>query len=165
MSPESLGSGLIVKKNETKFQRKTGLFRKASLYNLSMQTTTQAPILSEIYEEFYAFLPKKFRHKKQDVKKHSHSNIFCSHDTVYVESELTNGAKGHVVTAKWYVVDADDQEPGYLIGASNFVIEENGSYCIKFYFDPPIGGWPRGEYKTEMYLNSKLRKTHRFSIE
>lgn len=95
------------------------------------------------------------------------ASIFTITDTVYVASDLSNGAKGNVISSKWYAVDVADTEPNLLLDEAEIVIEQDYfSGNIYFYFPPPLDGqWPLGRYQVEVYFNGALNSTVEFTVQ
>jgi len=95
------------------------------------------------------------------------ASVFATTDTVYVASDLSNGAKGNVISSKWYVVDVADTEPNLLLDEAEISIEDDYfSGNIYFFFPPPLDGqWPVGRYKVEVYFNGALNSTVEFTVQ
>ena len=96
------------------------------------------------------------------------SSTFGSFDTVYVVSDLANGAAGNVVTSKWYAENADGLDPNFFLDEADITVTEadapfNGT--IYFFFEPPTDGWPAGTYKVEILFNGALSSTVVFTIQ
>jgi len=61
----------------------------------------------------------------------------------------------------WRVVEVAGQPPDAIIGEAEVT---SGSGAITFEAAPPEGGWPRGNYKVELYLNGKKTDTITFQV-
>ena len=81
---------------------------------------------------------------------------------VCVFGELLNAAKGDVLASKWYAESVAGYDPGALIGNSELVIEKDGSYDVRFQFQPPNGGWDPGTYRVKVYFDNALQTDHVF---
>jgi hypothetical protein len=94
------------------------------------------------------------------------TTVFSQTDTVYVVSDLSNGAVGNVVSSKWYAVDVADTEPNLLLDEVSITIDEAKDYSLYFYFEPPVDGqWPVGSYKVEVYFNGVLNSTVAYTVQ
>lgn len=94
------------------------------------------------------------------------SATFSSTDTIYVVSDVANGVKGNVISSKWMVSSVEGYDPGFLIDEVELILEEDQlSYSVNFYFEPPTDGWPVGTYKVEVYFNSVLNSTVEFTVQ
>lgn len=96
------------------------------------------------------------------------TSTFGAFDTVYVVSDLANGAAGNVITSKWYAVNAEGLDPNFFLDEADITVTEadapfNGT--IYFFFPAPSGGWPTGTYKVEIYFNGALSGTAEFSVQ
>lgn|SRR5690606_12794615 len=96
------------------------------------------------------------------------ASTFGAFDTVFVVSDLKNGAAGNVVTSRWYAQNVDGLDPNYFLDEADINVTEadapfNG--VIYFYFQPPTGGWPSGTYKVEVLFNGVLSDTVTFNIQ
>jgi hypothetical protein len=93
------------------------------------------------------------------------ASVFGSTDTVYVVADLSDGVAGNSITSVWYAVDVVDVEPNFLIDESTITVEDEVfDGVIYFYFPPPSGEWPSGEYEVEVYFNDELAGTVSYSI-
>jgi hypothetical protein len=86
---------------------------------------------------------------------------FNQDEIVYCIVELANAPDDTQVKAVWYVVEAEGQEPNFLIDEKEMT---QGDGIISFYLE---GGqlWPVGKYKVELYLNDKLDRTLEFQVK
>lgn len=96
------------------------------------------------------------------------SSTFGAFDTVYVVSDLANGAAGNVITSRWYAENVEGLEPNFFMDEADITVSEsdapfNGN--IYFFFEPPTDGWPTGTYKVEIYFNGALSSTVNFNIQ
>lgn len=96
------------------------------------------------------------------------TSTFGTFDTVYVVSDLANGAAGNVVTSRWTAVNADGLEPNFFLDEADITVTEadapfNGT--IYFFFPAPDGGWPVGTYQVEILFNGVLSATVNFTIQ
>ncbi len=96
------------------------------------------------------------------------SSTFGAFDTVYVVSDLANGAAGNVVTSRWTAVNAEGLEPNFFLDEADITVSEadapfNGT--IYFFFPAPDGGWPAGTYQVEIFFNGALSATVNFTIQ
>jgi len=102
--------------------------------------------------------------KDQDGKQTS--SIFGLNDTVYVVGDLSNGAKGNVVTSNWFAVNATGLDPNFKLDSAEVSVDQdNFNGIIYFYFPPPTDGWPTGTYKVEVLFNSVLVTTVNFTVQ
>lgn len=94
------------------------------------------------------------------------STTFSSTDTIYVVSDLSNGVAGNVVTSKWTVVSVEGYDPGFVVDEVDLTLDEDQlSYTVYFYFEPPEGGWPFGTYQVEVFFNGAPVNTVQFTIQ
>ena len=95
------------------------------------------------------------------------SSVFSAGDTIYVVTNLSNGAVGNVVNSKWYAVNVEGLEANLMFDEADINIEEDGfNGTVYFYYPPPEdGGWPVGSYRVEVYFNSVLVDTVEFTVE
>lgn len=94
------------------------------------------------------------------------SSVFSASETIYVVTDLSNGAVGNVVTSKWYAVNVEGLEANLMFDEADINIEEDGfNGTVYFYYPPPDGGWPAGSYKVEVYFNDTLVSTVDFTVE
>ncbi|NOH04275.1 MAG: hypothetical protein HND47_21025 [Chloroflexi bacterium] len=94
------------------------------------------------------------------------ASTFGAFDTVYVVSDLSNGAAGNIITSKWFAENVDGVDPNFLIDEADInVTEESFNGTIYFYFEPPTDGWPTGTYRVEVYFNGALTGTVNFSVQ
>lgn len=94
------------------------------------------------------------------------SSVFSAGDTIYVVTDLSNGAVGNVVTSKWYAVSVEGIEANLMFDEADINIEEDGfNGTVYFYYPPPDGGWPVGSYKVEVYFNDALVSTVEFTVQ
>lgn len=95
------------------------------------------------------------------------STVFGTSDTIYVVSDLSNGAIGNVVTSKWYAINVDGIEANFLFDEADINIDEDGFNGTVYFFYPPPedGGWPVGSYEVEIYFNDALVSTVEFTVE
>lgn len=94
------------------------------------------------------------------------ANTFGVMDTVYVVSDVSNGVVGNVVASKWTVVSVEGYDPGFVIDEVDLTLDEDQlSYTVYFYFEPPEGGWPVGTYQVEVLFNGASVSTVQFSVQ
>ena len=94
------------------------------------------------------------------------ASVFATTDTIYAVSDLTNGVAGNVVTSKWSIVSVEGYDPGFLIDEVDLTLDEDQlSYTVYFYFEPPEGGWPVGTYQVEVLFNGASVSTVQFSVQ
>lgn len=94
------------------------------------------------------------------------SSIFSTSDTIYVVSDISNGKKGNVVASKWMVSNVEGYDPGYVIDEVDLTLDEDQfSYSVNFYFEPPTDGWPVGTYKVEVSFNGVLNSTVEYTVQ
>jgi hypothetical protein len=94
------------------------------------------------------------------------ATVFSPTDTIYVVSDLANGKQGNVVSSKWMVSNVEGYDPGFVIDEVDITLDQDQlSYSINFYFEPPTDGWPVGTYKVEVYFNSVLNSTVEFTVQ
>ena len=94
------------------------------------------------------------------------SSVFSTTDTIYVVCDISNGVKGNVVSSKWMVSNVEGYDPGYVIDEVDLTLEEDQlSYNVNFYFEPPADGWPVGTYNVEVYFNGVLNNTVEFTVQ
>ncbi len=94
------------------------------------------------------------------------SAVFGAFDTIYVVSDLSNGAAGNVISSTWYVEDADGVDPNFVIDTVAYTVAEGENVdTIYFYFEPPDGGWPAGIYRVEVFFNGNPSATLRFTVQ
>jgi hypothetical protein len=96
------------------------------------------------------------------------SSTFGTFDTVYVVSDLSNGAAGNVITSRWTAVNADGLDPNFFLDEADITVSEsdapfNGT--IYFFFPAPDGGWPAGTYQVEILFNGVLSATVNFTVQ
>ncbi|MBE0682638.1 MAG: hypothetical protein IH589_12060 [Anaerolineales bacterium] len=94
------------------------------------------------------------------------STTFGATDTIYVVSDLANGKAGNVVTSRWSVVSVDGYDPGFVIDEVDLTLDEDQlSYTVYFYFEPPEGGWPAGTFQVEVFFNGTPVSTVQFTVQ
>ncbi len=94
------------------------------------------------------------------------STTFGATDTIYVVSDLANGKAGNVVTSRWSVVSVDGYDPGFVIDEVDLTLDEDQlSYTVYFYFEPPEGGWPAGTFQVEVFFNGTPASTVQFTVQ
>lgn len=94
------------------------------------------------------------------------STVFGTTDTIYVVSDLANGVAGNVVTSKWTVVSVEGYDPGFVIDEVDLTLDQDQlSYTVYFYFEPPEGGWPLGTYQAEVFFNGASVSTVQFTVQ
>jgi hypothetical protein len=93
------------------------------------------------------------------------TSVFATTDTVYVISDLSNGVKGNVFSAKWYAVEVADAEPNSLLDQADLTLDEDESSNTVWFNFAPQGAWTVGRYKIEILLNGTLVDTVEFSIQ
>lgn len=95
------------------------------------------------------------------------SSVFSTTDTIYVVSDLSNGAVGNVISSKWYAVEVENTEPNLLFDEADITIDQDGfDGTVYFYYPPPVDGfWPLGLYKVEIYFNDALIGTVEFIVQ
>jgi hypothetical protein len=84
------------------------------------------------------------------------SSTFGAFDTVYVVSDLANGAAGNVITSRWIAVNADGLDPNFFLDEADITVSEADAPfdgTIYFFFPAPSGGWPAGTYQVEILFN------------
>ena len=94
------------------------------------------------------------------------SSVFSAGDTIYVVTDLSNGAVGNVVTSKWYAVNVEGIEANLMFDEADINIDEDGfNGTVYFFYPSPDGGWPAGLYKVEIYFNDALVNTVEFTVQ
>ena len=94
------------------------------------------------------------------------SSVFGHADTIYAVSDISNGVAGNVVTSKWTVVSVEGYDSGFVIDEVDLTLDEDQlSYTVYFYFEPPDGGWPVGTYQVEVFFNGATVSTVQFSVQ
>ena len=94
------------------------------------------------------------------------SSVFSTSDTIYVVGDISNGKKGNVVASKWMVSNVEGYDPGYVIDEVDLTLDEDQfSYSVNFYFEPPTDGWPVGTYKVEVSFNGVLNSTVEYTVQ
>ena len=94
------------------------------------------------------------------------SSVFGPADTIYAVSDLSNGVAGNVVTSKWTVVSVEGYDPGFVIDEVDLTLDEDQlSYTVYFYFEPPEGGWPVGTYQVDVLFNGTSVSTVQFTVQ
>lgn len=94
------------------------------------------------------------------------SSTFGTTDTVYVVSDVSNGVVGNVVASKWTVVSVEGYDPGFVIDEVDLTLDEDQlTYTVYFYFEPPEGGWPLGTYQVEVFFNGATVSTVQFTVQ
>ena len=95
------------------------------------------------------------------------TSVFSISDTIYVVSDMSNGAAGDVITSKWYAVNVENTDPNLMFDEADINIDEDGfNGIVYFYYPPPVdGAWPTGTYKVEIYYNDVLIDTAEFTVE
>lgn len=92
--------------------------------------------------------------------------VFSPLDTIYVVSDISNGAKGNVVSSSWYAASVEGVDPNFLIDTVEYTVEEDGfTGNVHFYFEPPDGGWPTGTYRVEVSFNGAPTSTVEFTVQ
>jgi hypothetical protein len=94
------------------------------------------------------------------------TTVYSPGDVFFAVGDLNNAPAGTVVSTKWYVVDVEGYEPGF-IDETTLTIDEDGfnGYVSFQYAYQDASGWPVGDYKAELYLNGALTHTLSFSVQ
>lgn len=96
------------------------------------------------------------------------ASTFGAFDTVYVVSDLANGAVGNVVTSRWYAENAEGVEANLFLDEADVTITENDAPFngpVYFFFPPPTDGWPTGTYRVEVFFNGTPSATVTFNVQ
>ena len=97
----------------------------------------------------------------KDAGGQTRTRNFGPQDTVYCLLQLKNAPDGTAVKAVWVAV-AQDQPSGSLIGEKEV---HTGNGMLTFEAAPPVGGWPPGDYRVELYLNGDRRQALDFKVK
>ncbi len=92
------------------------------------------------------------------------TTVYSANDTFYAVADLDNVETGSVVDAKWYLVSAEEYDPGEIELSSVTIEDKNAVNYVSFELTSK-DGWPVGEYKVELYLNAVLAHTLNFSVQ
>jgi hypothetical protein len=76
-----------------------------------------------------------------------------------VNVEINHGIKGKVITLNFQHLDTGSFIP------AKATIEEDGDTILMSVFSPPIGGWPKGQYKLVVTSSDGLNQVIDFNIE
>ncbi len=83
----------------------------------------------------------------------------------YVFADLNGLAKGSVVQAKWYAVNAQGLDPNTVLNTSDYTYESGISY-VYFQLTTSDGSdWPTGSYKVELYLDGAKVGEQGFTVQ
>jgi hypothetical protein len=94
------------------------------------------------------------------------TTVYSPGDAFYAVGDLDNAPLGTVVSAKWYAVNVEGYESGFIDETTLTIDEDNfGGYVSFQYTYQDASGWPVGEYKAELYLNGALTHTLNFSVQ
>ena len=92
------------------------------------------------------------------------TTVYSTNDTFYAVADLDNVETGSVVDATWYLVSAEEYDPGEIESSSVTIEDKNAVNYVSFELTSN-DGWPVGEYKVELYLNAVLAHTLNFSVQ
>lgn len=93
------------------------------------------------------------------------SSTFATTDTIYIVSDLANGAVGNQITSRWYIESAAGFDPNFFIEESTIDVNETGINLVYFFYPAPVDGFPVGTYKVEVFFNGALIDTVRFNVQ
>lgn len=93
------------------------------------------------------------------------SSTFATTDTIYIVSDLANGAVGNQITSRWYIESATGFDPNFFIEESTIDVNETGINLVYFFYPAPVDGFPVGTYKVEVFFNGALIDTVRFNVQ
>jgi hypothetical protein len=86
-------------------------------------------------------------------------------DVFYAVADLANAPQGTQVEARWVAVNAADTEPNLEFQTQTLdITEEQFTGTIYFQLSNDEG-WPAGEYKVDLYLNSTLAQSAEDSVQ
>ncbi len=86
-------------------------------------------------------------------------------DAFYVFADLKGLAKGSVVEAKWYAVNAQGVQSNTVLNTSDYSYESGIGY-VYFQLTTSDGSdWPTGSYKVELYLDGAKVGEQGFSVQ
>lgn len=86
------------------------------------------------------------------------------HGTFHAVVTIANAPSDTALRAVWTAVDVGSASaPNTKIDETTLKVE--GSRNVDFTLSPKSGQWPSGSYKVDLYLNDKLDRTLKFSVE
>ena len=97
----------------------------------------------------------------KDPQGEERARAYTPGETFYCVVTLKNAPDDTRAKAIWRAVEVAGQEPDIIIGETEVT---SGNGTITFEAAPPEGGWPRGNYQVELYLNGNKTDTIPFQV-
>jgi hypothetical protein len=97
----------------------------------------------------------------QDKAGNQPTQVFSPNQVIYCHVELQNAPAGTQTRAVWFVVQAQNAQPGSKIDEVTF--DQPGDSII--FNLSPTKPWPIGTYKVEIYINDELVQTLDYSVQ
>jgi hypothetical protein len=85
------------------------------------------------------------------------TDSFKPSETVYVSVRTTGAAPSATLKARWTFQD------GQVVQESSQTIAPTGTAITEFHVSNP-GGWPKGSYQVEVFLNGSSVETESFKV-
>lgn len=93
------------------------------------------------------------------------TTVFGPGDVFYAVADLNNAPAGTLVEVKWIVVNIEGVNPGEVIYEQSMNDFTDNSFTGTIYFElSNEDGWPAGDYKVDIYLNSAPVDSAAFSV-
>jgi hypothetical protein len=100
-----------------------------------------------------------------DEDGNSPTTVYSSSDVFYAVGDLENAPAGTIVEARWLADQIEGYDSGELIyeQAINDFTEEDFTGTIYFQLSND-NGWPVGDYKVDIYMDSEFIQSVPFSV-
>ena len=88
-------------------------------------------------------------------------------EAVYCSFKVVGVAKEDLIKATWIYVSGEDMSKADTVLNETYDIVQvpEASYYLAFYFDKPVEGWTKGDYKVVLSINNKEKLSVPFKIE
>lgn len=97
----------------------------------------------------------------RDPQGEERARAYAPGETFYCVVTLKNAPDDTRAKAVWRAVEVAGQAPDTIIGETEVT---SGAGTITFEAAPPEEGWPRGNYRVELYLNGRKTDTIPFQV-
>jgi hypothetical protein len=85
-------------------------------------------------------------------------------DVIHAVARINNGQPGNKIKGVWISVDAIST-PDYEIHSTELVLGERGTVNGSFSISKPTNGWPKGNYRIDVYIEGKKVGAASYSIQ
>jgi hypothetical protein len=86
---------------------------------------------------------------------------------IYCSFKVSGVAKEDMIKATWiYVGGATPDKANTMLNETYDIVQApEASYYLAFYFDKPVEGWYKGDYKVVLSINNKEKLSVPFKVE